>query len=119
MAGLGTAGFFFPLLKLVLGMGGSPSLRQQGGYNNGCLRLLEQMRLLAADDILVAVYRVLVPVAGCILGVAAYWAARVAAGLLRESTGLVAGDSMGLGADCFLFALQSVFPLHQVRHISR
>ncbi len=38
-AGLGTAGFFFPLLKLVLGMGGSPSIRQQGGYNNGCLRL--------------------------------------------------------------------------------
>ena len=28
--GLGFAGFFFPLLKPVLGMGGNPAIRQQG-----------------------------------------------------------------------------------------
>jgi hypothetical protein len=29
-AGLSLAGFFFPLLKPVLGMGGHPAVRQQG-----------------------------------------------------------------------------------------
>ena len=37
-AGLGLAGFFFPLLKPVLGMGGQPAIRQQSFQGGGVAR---------------------------------------------------------------------------------